>query len=80
MTHMLPQVAKSMYQYNAAALFQPSFFEIRESRALEKFIRTVKPVAQYPNGEVKLGFRIGTRGNGVDKAIWPANLNVEHVA
>jgi hypothetical protein len=80
MTHMLPHVAKSMYQYNAAALFQPSFFEIRETRALGQFIRTIKPVTQYPNAEVRLGYEIGTRGNGVDKAFWPADLDVEVVA
>jgi hypothetical protein len=79
MTHMLPGIVKVMHQYNSAVLFQPSFFEIREARALGKFIRTIKPVAQFPNGEVILRFDIGTRGNGVDKPIWPIDMNTEIV-
>ncbi|PGH11602.1 hypothetical protein AJ80_07072 [Polytolypa hystricis UAMH7299] len=79
LTYMLPQVAKAMYQHNAAALFQPSFFEIREAGEFGKFIRTIKPIAQFPNGEVELRFDIGTRGNGVDKAVWPTDLNTDIV-
>ncbi|KAJ5927851.1 hypothetical protein N7466_006807 [Penicillium verhagenii] len=79
MINMIRQVGKAMYEYNAATLLQPSFFEIRKSGALGQFIRTIKPVAQFPNGEVTLGFGIGTRGNGVDEAVWPEDMNVEIV-
>jgi hypothetical protein len=42
----------------------------------------VGPVAQWEDtewGRVKLGYAVGVRGNGVDKAEWPGDLGVEVV-
>ena len=61
-------------------LFRPDFFANRApSGALgDKKIRAVRPVADW--GEtVKLGFSVGTRGNGVDAAVWPEDLSVEKI-
>lgn len=58
-------------------LFDPSYFETRTARNLGVSLRTVKPVLQFPDGVVKPGFTIGTRGNGVDKAQWPADMKIQ---
>lgn len=61
----------------SAYLFDPSYFEIRPSPNLGVSLRTVKPVLQFVDGMVKPGFTIGTRGNAVDKAQWPADLKTQ---
>jgi hypothetical protein len=58
-------------------LFDPSYFETRNAPNLGVSLRTVKPVLQFPDGVVKPGFTIGTRGNAVDKAQWPADLKTQ---
>lgn len=58
-------------------LFDPSYFETRPAPNLGVSLRTVKPVLQFPDGVVKPGFTIGTRGNAVDKAQWPADLTTQ---
>lgn len=58
-------------------LFDPSYFETRAAPNLGVSLRTVKPVLQFPDGVVKPGFTIGTRGNAVDKAQWPADLKTQ---
>ena len=61
-------------------LFEKKHFEIRESGALGGVkMRVVKPVLQFPGGNVQPGFNVGTRGNGVDGAWWPEDLSVEVV-
>ncbi|RFU29289.1 hypothetical protein B7463_g7044, partial [Scytalidium lignicola] len=56
------------------------FFETRSSKALGGLLfRIPKPVLQFPSGVVKLSYNIGTRGNGVDQARWPNDLNSEIV-
>jgi len=61
--------------------FDLEFFEIRKSGALGGLdIRTVKPVLQFPEGTVELGYNVGTRGNGVDQPYWPKDLSTEVVA
>ena len=62
---------------NCPELFQSAFFENRLSKALGVEIRSVKPVLVFPEGVVKPGYNIGTRGNGVDVAIWPKDLMTE---
>ncbi|KAK5987469.1 Acetyl-coenzyme A transferase nodX [Cladobotryum mycophilum] len=59
-------------------LFNPEFFEDRSAPGIlgEKKIRCVKPVAEW-EGVVKLGFNVGTRGNGVDAPCWPDDLSQE---
>ena len=59
--------------------FKDEFFEDRGSGILGVDIRCVKPVIQYPHGEVKLGFNVGTRGNGRDAPWWPSDLMTEVV-
>ena len=63
-------------------LFKPQFFELRDAPGIlgEKKFRQVKPVARWPEGTVQPGYKIGTRGNGVDAARWPADLSVEVVS
>lgn len=52
-------------------LFRPEFFEDRECANLGMSIRTVRPILQFPDGEVELKYNVGTRSNGVDAPYWP---------
>ncbi|CAJ2506106.1 Uu.00g002360.m01.CDS01 [Anthostomella pinea] len=74
MTHMLPQYMQMLMANNAATLFKPSYFEVRPCENLGTSISTVAPVLKFPEGNVKPGFHVGTRGNGVDRAVWPQDL------
>jgi hypothetical protein len=60
-------------------LFDPKHFEIRRSDALGISIRAVKPILQFEGASVKLGYNVGTRGNGVDSPRWPAEPYTEVV-
>ncbi|KAK5167540.1 uncharacterized protein LTR77_007239 [Saxophila tyrrhenica] len=62
-------------------LFKEEFFGKRKAPGIlgEKVFRHIKPVAQSPAGTVEPGFRIGTRGNGVDAPHWPKDLSAEVV-
>lgn len=60
-------------------LLQPSFFEDRESKALDAIIRTIKPIISFDNQEVQLKYNVGTRGNGKDAPRWPDDLMTEVV-
>jgi len=40
-------------------------------------VRTVKPILNIKAGKVKLGYNVGTRGNGVDQPRWPEDLMTE---
>lgn len=66
-----------MLKKNSPELFDDSHFEIRYPSHLNISYRTVKPVLQFPDGLVKPGFTVGTRGNGVDKPRWPEDLKTE---
>lgn len=61
-------------------VYNPDFFEQRETKAIKDCpkIRAVKPIINY-DGEVKLGYNVGTRGNGRDQPRWPNDLTVEVV-
>ncbi|KAK7043884.1 hypothetical protein VNI00_008050 [Paramarasmius palmivorus] len=65
---------------NTPHMFDASFFETRYNKALGTSVRTTKPIVNFPDGIVKLGFNVGCRPNGVDKAQWPADLMTEVVA
>jgi hypothetical protein len=80
MQFTLPRVMQLLRKNSAAALFKPQFFTQYRPTFLGKNMRIVAPVLQYPNGEVKPGFQIGTRTNGVDQPKWPDDLSVEVVA
>lgn len=60
-------------------LFNPEFFEIRESKALNASVRMVKPVINFAESTIKLGYNIGTRGNGHDLPRWPEDLMTEEL-
>ena len=70
---------KLLYQHDAQTLFKPEFFEPRVSKMLDTTFIQIKPVAQFPNKEVELGYTVGTRGNGIDAPAWPKDLTVEVV-
>ncbi|KAI0132401.1 CoA-transferase family III domain-containing protein [Xylariales sp. AK1849] len=60
-------------------LFQPAFFERYRSEVVGVTVSKVKPVVQFKGCEVELGYNVGTRGNGVDKPMWPDDLIAEIV-
>jgi len=78
---MLPQVMGMLFKNSAAKLFKPSFFTEYDAGALGEGIKmkVVAPVLKFPEGKVKLGFQVGTRGNGVDAPRWPEDLMTEVV-
>jgi CoA-transferase family III len=59
--------------------FRDEFFEVRHNGILGVDIRCVKPVIQFPNGEVVLKYNVGCRGNGTDAPRWPEDLMTEKV-
>ncbi|KAJ0363044.1 hypothetical protein COL26b_013105 [Colletotrichum chrysophilum] len=79
MPYTVPAVGKLLYQHDMDTLFQEHFLEPRRSNAVDGTFMVVKPVAQYADKAVDLRFNVGTRGNGVDQPIWPADLSVEVV-
>ncbi|KAI4953633.1 hypothetical protein J4E91_002481 [Alternaria rosae] len=79
MQYTLPLFMKMLFKNSGSVLFKPDFFEMRHAGAIGKDIKGVKPIIQYPQGNVKLGYNVGTRGNGVDKPAWPKNLMTEVV-
>lgn len=69
-----------MDMFRGDNLFDLDFFEVRESKALGGLkIRTPKPILNFPTGSVKLGYNVGTRGNGLDQPRWPTDLSTEVV-
>ncbi|KAK8060530.1 hypothetical protein PG996_010460 [Apiospora saccharicola] len=79
MQHLLPRTLALVAQNSGKKLFRPEFFTQYRVKSIDKDIRIVAPVLRYPNGEVKPGFDIGTRTNGVDQPVWPDDLGVEVV-
>jgi hypothetical protein len=79
MGYTIPVMLKLIKEHDSDVVFNPSFFEPRESKNLGTKFISVKPVAQFPNEEVELGYNVGTRGNGIDKPVWPKDLSVEVV-
>ncbi|KAG4272722.1 hypothetical protein FPRO04_10238 [Fusarium proliferatum] len=79
MNHTIPRFIQKMKQ--DGTLLNPRFFEMRESAALGGLVfRTPKAVLRFPPGTVKLGYNVGTRGNGVDESRWPSDLGTEIVS
>ncbi len=79
MGYTIPRVMEMIKGNSGKALFNPKFFEQRESSALGVNIQTVKPIIRFENDEVELRYNVGTRGNGVDKPRWPEDLMTEIV-
>ncbi len=79
MQYLLPRVLGAIRKSSAEKLFKEEFFTQYFAKSLGKTVRIVAPVLQFPNQELKLGFDVGTRTNGVDEAKWPKDLEVETV-
>ncbi|KAK6954259.1 hypothetical protein Daesc_004226 [Daldinia eschscholtzii] len=79
MPYLLPAMLKLLYQHDSQVLFNPEFFQEREAKSIGATFVQIKPVAQFADGAVELGYHIGTRGNGVDEPVWPDDLTVEVV-
>ncbi|KAJ4387076.1 hypothetical protein N0V85_007759 [Neurospora sp. IMI 360204] len=79
MHYLLPRVLGAVQKSSADRLFKEEFFTQYFVKSLGKTMRIVAPILQFPNQEVKLGFDVGTRTNGVDEARWPQDLSVENV-
>jgi hypothetical protein len=73
------QVLVSLKKERGDILFNPAFFETRESLALKANIRMVKPVIDFQRSAISLGYNIGTRGNGHDAPRWPDDLMQEEI-
>lgn len=71
---------KLLRQYDEKDLFNPSFFQNYRSEAVGVTTSKVRPVAQFKDNVVELKYNVGTRGNGVDKPMWPDDLTVEVVS
>ncbi|KAK5019941.1 hypothetical protein LTR60_000020 [Cryomyces antarcticus] len=67
MLYSIPLVLGMIRANSEEKLFRPEFFEDREVKHLGTSIRAVKPILQFPEGKVELGFNVGTRTNGVDQ-------------
>lgn len=76
---MIPSAMNSLFKNSATQLFQPGFFEVRYSVAVDRYFKALKPVLRFPGQEVTLGFNVGTRTNGRDAARWPEDLSAEIV-
>lgn len=79
MQYLLPRVLGAVQRSSADKLFKEEFFTEYFVKSLGKTMRIVAPVLRFPNQEVKLGFDVGARTNGVDEARWPEDLGVEKV-
>lgn len=79
MQYTLPRMFELLHEYDSETLFNPKFFERRESGAVGHTFLQVKPVASFED-DVELKYNVGTRGNGVDAPKWPEDLSVEIVA
>ncbi|KAJ5116965.1 hypothetical protein N7456_001313 [Penicillium angulare] len=77
---MIPIMMESLSKNSSAELFQPHFFEVRYSAAIDHYFKSLRPVLTFPAKEVRTGFNIGTRTNGHDAARWPEDLQAEAVA
>jgi hypothetical protein len=79
MSYTLPRFLHMLKVNAGDVVLKPEFFETRHSGAIGKDISCVKPIIQFPGGEVQLKYNVGTRGNGVDQPRWPEDLMTEVV-
>lgn len=80
MIYTIPKFFQAISGAGSKTLFQDEFLEVRDCKVIGEKIKTVKPILRFPDNEVQLGFDVGTRTNGIDKAYWPTDLTVEIVA
>ncbi|RAL16070.1 alpha methylacyl-CoA racemase [Aspergillus homomorphus CBS 101889] len=76
----IPAVMNSLSTNCAPQLFQPRFFEVRYSAAVDRHFKSVRPILTFPGSEVTPKFNVGTRSNGHDAARWPDDLRQEIIA
>ncbi|KAI0836658.1 CoA-transferase family III [Hypoxylon sp. FL0890] len=79
MQYMLPELLTTLYKFDSEILFQKDFFGPFRSAALNTTFIQVKPVARFKDDVIELKYNVGTRGNGIDAPIWPADLREEIV-
>ncbi|KAJ9602060.1 hypothetical protein H2200_013420 [Cladophialophora chaetospira] len=77
MGYLLPRYMEMIAKQGK--LYQPAFFEDRESKAIGATVRTIKPIIKFDGDQVQLKYNVGTRGNGKDAARWPDDLMTEVV-
>lgn len=81
MPYLIPEMLKLLHAHDKEILFNPAFFETRTSKPVGATFVQVKPVAQFRDQAIELGYHIGTRGNGVDsKPVWRDDLTLEVVS
>lgn len=78
MGQTIPAFLHMIKENSGSVVFSPKFFEHRKTEALDTTIELVKPIIDF-GGEVKLGYNVGTRGNGHDAPRWPSDLMIEVV-
>jgi hypothetical protein len=79
MGYTIPRFVGMLRENSSNTVLQPQFFENKVTKAAGTTIKAVKPVLQFPEGNVQLCFSVGTRTNGVDQPRWPNDLTVEIV-
>lgn len=81
MGQLLPAYMDMIKKNSQDIVFNPDFFEERETKAIKNCpkIRAVKPIISYTHSKIKLGYNVGTRGNGQDQPRWPDDLMVDIV-
>lgn len=79
MLYTIPRHLAMIHKNSKDVLLRDEFFENRSCKNLGINIRTPRPILSFPNGEVKPGYNVGTRTNGVDQPRWPADLMSETV-
>ena len=79
MGYTLPSMLALLHKHDEDTLFKKEFFERRISKAMGHEYIQLRPIARFKD-DVRLGYNVGTRTNGVDKAKWPSDLNIEVVA
>ncbi|KJK67266.1 CoA-transferase family III [Aspergillus parasiticus SU-1] len=75
----IPLMMKSLMLNSGAQLFQPRFFDIRYSGAVDRYFKVLRPVLSFDDKQVDLRFNVGTRSNGHDAPRWPEDLRTEIV-
>jgi hypothetical protein len=81
MAYSIPQVLGGLGKGKGRErVMKEEFFEEREAKGVlgDKRVRCVRPVTRWKE-VVELGYQVGTRGNGIDRARWPGDLAVEVV-
>lgn len=79
MSVTIPAYTKMLSEKNTPA-FNENYFEIRKNGALGVNVKTVKPILRFEEGNVKLGYNVGSRPNGTDVAKWPNDLMTEIIS